>query len=54
MLERWVRHNRPMLDRHEQMIGEFKAGNVFDFAILSLVITGVGELLPANAGVGQS
>ncbi len=54
MLELWVHHNRPMLDRHEQMIGEFRAGNVFDFAILSLVIAGVGELLPANAGVRQS
>ena len=46
ILEHWVRRSRPMLDRHEQIIAEFKAGNVFDFAILSLIVAGVGELLP--------
>ncbi|MCB1819583.1 MAG: NAD-glutamate dehydrogenase, partial [Gammaproteobacteria bacterium] len=49
ILEHWVRRSRPMLDRHEQIIAEFKAGNVFDFAILSLIVAGVGELLPPVA-----
>lgn len=48
IFERWQRRNHDMLTRHEQIIAEFKAGNVFDFAILSLVVAGVGELLPAG------
>ncbi|MGB5561224.1 MAG: NAD-glutamate dehydrogenase, partial [Sedimenticolaceae bacterium] len=51
ILENWVGRNRAMLDRHEQIIAEFKAGNVFDFAILSLIVAGVGELLPSERGV---
>jgi len=47
ILEHWARQNHGMLDRHEQIIAEFKAGNVFDFAVLSLVVAGVGELLPS-------
>jgi glutamate dehydrogenase len=51
ILEHWVHHNRAMLDRHEQLIAEFKAGSVFDFAILSLAVAGVGELLPSGGAV---
>jgi glutamate dehydrogenase len=51
ILEGWVRQNRTMLDRHNEIIAEFKAGSVFDFAILSLVVAGVGELLPSGLGV---
>ena len=51
ILERWVRQNRAMLDRHDEIIAEFKAGAVFDFAILSLIVAGVGELLPSGLGV---
>ena len=54
MLERWTHGNRTMLDRHARMIAEFKANNVFDFAILSLVIAGVGELLPAKTATEKS
>ena len=52
ILEHWERHNRTMLDRHEQIIAEFKAGKVFDFAVLSLIVAGVGELLPPAVEVG--
>ena len=48
LLACWVDANTQMLDRHAQMIAEFKAGNVFDFAIMSLVVAGVGELLPTT------
>ena len=48
LLAQWVNANDQMLDRHAQMIAEFKAGNVFDFAIMSLVVAGVGELLPTT------
>ncbi|MCP5312397.1 MAG: NAD-glutamate dehydrogenase [Chromatiaceae bacterium] len=51
ILEHWTYENHAMLERHEQIIGEFKAGNVFDFAVLSLVVAGVGELLPASGDV---
>jgi len=51
ILEAWVRENRAMLDRHEEIIAEFKAGAVFDFAILSLIVAGVGELLPSDLAV---
>lgn len=51
ILERWLRQNRSMLDRHDLIIAEFKAGAVFDFAILSLIVAGVGELLPTGLGV---
>ncbi len=47
-LEHWIHRNRSMVDRHEMLIAEFKAGNIFDFAILSLVVAGVGELLPSG------
>ena len=51
ILENWVRQNRAMLDRHNEIIAEFKAGAVFDFAILSLIVAGVGELLPSGLAV---
>ena len=53
ILEHWTHENRVMLDRHEQIIAEFKAGNVFDFAILSLIVAGVGELLPPAGSLGS-
>ena len=49
ILEHWTGLNRTLLDRHAQMVAEFKAGKVFDFAILSLAVARVGELLPARA-----
>ncbi len=52
ILEHWARQNAVMLDRHEQIIAEFKAGKVFDFAVLSLIVAGVGELLPPTVEVG--
>ncbi len=54
ILEHWLRENRATLDRHGQIIAEFKAGNLFDFAILSLVVAGVGDLLPRTAGIQQA
>jgi hypothetical protein len=39
------------LARPDEIIAEFKAGAVFDFAILSLIVAGVGELLPSGLGV---
>ena len=51
ILDRWVRANRAMLDRHQEIIAEFKAGAVFDFAVLSLIVAGVGELLPSGLDV---
>jgi glutamate dehydrogenase len=51
ILEHWTRQNRTLLDRHAQIIAEFKAGKLFDFAILSLVVAGVGDLLPGATGV---
>jgi glutamate dehydrogenase len=53
ILEHWSRQNAAMLDRHEQIIAEFKAGKVFDFAVLSLIVAGVGELLPPAVEVGN-
>ncbi|MCB1800231.1 MAG: NAD-glutamate dehydrogenase [Gammaproteobacteria bacterium] len=50
ILENWVRHHRAALAQHEQLIDEFRAGSVFDFAIMSLIVAGVGELLPATSG----
>jgi len=50
ILEGWARRNHAMLDRHAEIIAEFKAGAVFDFAILSLIVAGVGELLPSGLG----
>ena len=47
ILEHWTGQNRAMLDRHDEIIAEFKASAVFDFAILSLIVAGVGELLPS-------
>jgi glutamate dehydrogenase len=52
ILEHWERQNHAMLERHEQIIAEFKAGKVFDFAVLSLIVAGVGELLPPAVEVG--
>mgnify|MGYP000679944024 CR=1 FL=1 len=49
LLEHWVHQNRQMLDRHAQMLAEFKAGNLFDFAIVSLIVAGVAELVPRPA-----
>ena len=51
ILESWIRQNEDMLNRHEEIIAEFKAGAVFDFAILSLIVAGVGELLPSDLTV---
>jgi glutamate dehydrogenase len=51
ILERWARQNHARLARHDEIIAEFKAGAVFDFAILSLIVAGVGELLPSGLGV---
>jgi glutamate dehydrogenase len=51
ILERWARQNHDRLARHDEIIAEFKAGAVFDFAILSLIVAGVGELLPSGLGV---
>ena len=53
ILDAWVRDNRAMLDRHVEIIAEFKAGAVFDFAILSLIVAGVGELLPSKLSVEE-
>ena len=53
ILEHWIRKNRAMLNRHDEIIAEFKAGAVFDFAILSLIVAGVGELLPTGLGVAR-
>lgn len=47
-LDRWVRRNRDLLDRYTTNVAEFKAGGVFDFAILSLVVARLGELLPGS------
>ena len=44
----------PQRFRHARMIAEFKANNVFDFAILSLVTAGVGELLPTKTATEDS
>lgn len=48
VLEKWTRSHHEALSRHEDLIAEFKAGSVFDFAIVSLIVAGVGELLPAT------
>ena len=48
IFEHWQRKNHDVLARHEHDIAEFKAGGVFDFAILSLAVAGVGELLPSG------
>ena len=53
ILERWVRENRAMLERHREIIAEFKAGAVFDFAVLSLIVAGIGELLPSGLSVDE-
>ena len=53
ILDRWARENRAMLERHQEIIAEFRAGAVFDFAVLSLIVAGVGELLPSSMGVGE-
>lgn len=50
-LERWVRRNRDLLDRYATNIAEFKAGGVYDFAIVSLVVARLGELLPGGAAL---
>jgi hypothetical protein len=50
MLEHWVRQHHATLDRYLANIAEFKAGNVFDFPILSLVVARLGELAPAGPG----
>lgn len=49
ILGRWSEQNRSMLEHHENIIAEFKAGDLFDFAILSLVVAGIGELVPAHS-----
>ena len=49
VLERWTRHHHAVLARHDQSIAEHKTGNVFDFAIMSLIVAGIGDLLPATA-----
>ena len=43
-----------MSDWNQQIIAEFRAGAVFDFAVLSLIVAGVGELLPSSMGVGEA
>ncbi|MDJ0739539.1 MAG: NAD-glutamate dehydrogenase [Gammaproteobacteria bacterium] len=48
ILEQWSQQNRAMLDRHAQLVAELKAGKVFDFAILSLAVAAVDELLPRD------
>ena len=53
ILDRWARENSAMLERHQEIIAEFRAGAVFDFAVLSLIVAGVGELLPSGMGVGE-
>jgi glutamate dehydrogenase len=50
MLENWVRQHHAMLERYLANIAEFKAGNVFDFPILSLVVARLGELAPTGPG----
>ena len=49
ILEGWTRHHHAALSRYDQLIAEFKTGGIFDFAITSLIVAGVGELLPATA-----
>ena len=48
MLDRWVRDHRQAVDLYLANIAEFKAGTVFDFAVMSLVIARLGELLPTT------
>lgn len=50
LLDGWLHRNHAMLERHQRLLAEFRAGGVFDFAIMSLIVAGVGELLPAGAG----
>jgi len=46
-------YSRATLERHQEIIAEFRAGAVFDFAVLSLIVAGVGELLPSGLGVSK-
>ncbi len=48
MLEHWVRNHRAAVDRYLANIAEFKGGSVFDFAVMSLVVARLGELLPTS------
>ena len=47
-LERWIREHRITVDRYLANIAEFKGGSVFDFAVMSLVVARLGELLPTS------
>jgi glutamate dehydrogenase len=44
-LEHWLHDNHAAVERYRQRLAEFKAGGSFDYAILSLVVAGVGDLV---------
>ncbi len=48
MIEQWAEENRFAYDRHEKMITDLKARTSVDFAMLSVVVAGVGSLLKSD------
>jgi glutamate dehydrogenase len=48
MLAQWQQRHEQALKKHDQAMAEFKAGNVHDFAIMSLAVGQVGDLVAAS------
>jgi glutamate dehydrogenase len=48
MIEHWAEDNRFAYDRHARMITDLKARSSVDFAMLSVVVAGVGSLLKSD------
>ena len=53
MIDQWADANRAAFDSHQQVLADFKGRSAIDFAMLSVLVTGVGNLLlktPQRAG----
>ncbi|MEJ1362439.1 MAG: hypothetical protein RPU43_12000, partial [Candidatus Sedimenticola sp. (ex Thyasira tokunagai)] len=48
MIDQWVAENSFACDGHHRMISDLKARSSVDFAMLSVVVAGVGNLLAAD------
>ncbi len=48
MIEQWAEEYRFAYDRHLKMISDLKARTSVDFAMMSVVVAGVGSLLKSD------
>ncbi len=54
MLEQWVASSRAGFDNHQQVLADFKGRSAVDFAMLSVLVTGIGNLVSKSQGAANA